>query len=132
MSVTLQELLAKFEYAKETGDHWMARCPAHADKTPSLSVKQGDEAIILKCHAGCPLESVLAAVGLEPKDLFPEREQPVKREIVATYDYCGLDGTLRFQVVRFQPKDFRQRAPDGKGDWVLSVKGVGLCPYKWP
>jgi hypothetical protein len=131
--VTLQDLLAKFDYAKESGGHWMAKCPAHDDRTPSLSVKEGqDGAILLKCHAGCTTEAIVAALGLQMADLFPERDPPVKREIVATYDYCGMDAALRFQVVRFQPKDFRQRAPDGKGDWVWSVKGVGLCPYKWP
>ena len=131
--MTLNDFLGKLAYAKEASGQWMGRCPAHEDKTPSLSVKEGqDGAILLKCHAGCTTEAVVAALGLELADLFPPREKPEKKEIVATYDYRGLDGEVRYQVVRFVPKTFRQRKPDGKGDWEWSVKGVELCVYKWP
>ena len=51
----------------------MARCPAHDDRTPSLSVDEGDGTVLLKCHAECPTEDVLAAVGLEFADLYPGR-----------------------------------------------------------
>lgn len=36
-----------------SGDTAMCRCPAHADRTPSLSIRQGDRGILLTCHAGC-------------------------------------------------------------------------------
>lgn len=131
--MTLQEFLGKLAYAKEASGQWMGRCPAHEDKTPSLSVKEGqDGAILVKCHGGCATEAVVAALGLELADLFQPREKAEKKEIVATYDYRGLDGEVRFQAVRFRPKGFRQRKPDGKGDWEWSVKGVELCVYKWP
>jgi hypothetical protein len=54
------------------------------------------------------------------------------RRIVDIYDYCGTDGSLLFQVVRFDPKDFRQRRPDGPNEWVWSVKGVKQVPYRLP
>ena len=131
--MTLNDFLGKLAYAKEASGQWMGRCPAHEDKTPSLSVKEGqDGAILLKCHAGCTTEAVVAALGLELADLFPPREKPEKKEIVATYDYRGLDGEVRYQVVRFIPKTFRQRKPDGKGDWEWSLNGVELCVYRWP
>jgi hypothetical protein len=53
-------------------------------------------------------------------------------KIVATYDYRDEDGALLFQVVRFDPKDFRQRRPDGAGDWIWSTKGVKQVPYRLP
>lgn len=57
---------------------------------------------------------------------------PVGRPtIVATYDYRDENGALLFQVVRFEPKDFRQRRPDGDG-WAWSVKGVRRVPYRLP
>ena len=52
--------------------------------------------------------------------------------IVATYDYADADGITVFQVVRYAPKDFRQRRPDGKGGWVPNLKGVELVPYRLP
>ena len=52
-------------------------------------------------------------------------------KMVATYDYHDKDGTLLFQVCRFEPKDFRQRKPNGAG-WSWSVKGVQHVPYRLP
>jgi hypothetical protein len=53
---------------------WEARCPAHADKHPSLSIRELDDGRILAhCFAGCAVESVLAAVGLTLSDLYPPR-----------------------------------------------------------
>ncbi len=53
-------------------------------------------------------------------------EPPVSRHISATYDYADENGEVLFQVVRFEPKDFRQRRPDGS--W--SVKGLRAIPYR--
>jgi len=51
----------------------MARCPAHEDRQSSLSVGLGaDERVLLKCFAGCPVEAVVQALGLQLRDLFPE------------------------------------------------------------
>jgi AAA domain len=51
-------------------------------------------------------------------------------KIVATYDYTGKDGTHLYQVVRYHPKDFRQRRSDGKGGWIWENEGDVL--YRWP
>lgn len=55
-----------------------------------------------------------------------------RAQIVATYDYTDETGALLFQVCRFDPKDFRQRRPDGAGGWTWSVKGVRHVPYRLP
>jgi hypothetical protein len=53
--------------------------------------------------------------------------------IVASYQYVDEAGQLLFEVVRFDPKDFRQRKPDPKGDgWNWSTKGVRQVPYRLP
>ena len=60
-----------------------------------------------------------------------EREERRDRpKIVATYDYTDEAGALLFQVVRFDPKDFRQRKPRGAGAWDWNVKGVRHVPYR--
>jgi predicted P-loop ATPase len=51
---------------------------------------------------------------------------------VAAYDYRDTAGKLLFQVVRFEPKDFRQRRPDGKGGWIWKMAAVQLVPYRLP
>jgi hypothetical protein len=52
----------------------MARCPAHDDRTPSLSIAQGDDGrVLLKCHAGCTHQAIAAALGIEARELFPPR-----------------------------------------------------------
>jgi hypothetical protein len=55
-----------------------------------------------------------------------------KPKIEATYAYQDEDGKTLFEVVRFEPKDFRQRKPDGKGGWIWSVKDVRQVPYHLP
>lgn len=52
------------------------------------------------------------------------------KEILATYDYTDERGTLLYQVVRFAPKDFRQRQPDGAGGWIWSLGDVRRVPYR--
>jgi hypothetical protein len=121
---------------------WRARCPAHEDATPSLSLWLGrNGALILGCHAGCDKGRILAAKGLSMRDLFPpqtpdaygkDRHVPPPRRVVATFDYRDEEGVLLYQSVRYQPKDFRQRRPDGKGDWVWDLEGVRLVPYRLP
>ncbi|MGC4114488.1 MAG: toprim domain-containing protein [Myxococcales bacterium] len=100
----------------------MAKCPAHEDGQASLSVCEGEDGrVLIKCHAGCDVRAVCAALGLEMRDLFPLREQrPVKKRLpfmngavlwekLAEHDEAGeaylrsrkLDGALALGLVRF-------------------------------
>ena len=68
----LADLHAKLDKSKRSGDKLTARCPAHDDKNPSLSVtisKSGDS-VLVHCFAGCPTDAVLDALGLKMRDLF--------------------------------------------------------------
>jgi len=71
-------LLTRLERVKQTqAGQWIARCPAHTDKSPSLSIKQCDDGtILLHDFGGCSPSDILAAVGLELADLFPKRLKP--------------------------------------------------------
>ena len=68
----LADLHGKLDKSKRTGDKLTARCPAHEDKTPSLSVTIGDtgDCVVVHCFAGCATEDVVAALGWEMSDLF--------------------------------------------------------------
>lgn len=74
-AVNAATLIGRLEGARQTApDRWIARCPAHADRAPSLSIRElSDGRTLLHCHAGCGAAEVLGAVGLTLADLFPER-----------------------------------------------------------
>ncbi len=112
-------------------------CPAHEDSKPSLSVTEGrDGRVLLYCHAGCSFDAVMAALALPVTDAFAESPNGSggrpPRSIVETYDYVDETGKLLFQVVRFAPKDFRQRRPDGAGDWIWTLGDVRRVLYRLP
>lgn len=69
------KLLDRLEGVRQTGpSRWLARCPAHEDRSPSLSIRELDDGrILLNDFGGCQSADVLAALGLEFGDLFPER-----------------------------------------------------------
>ena len=58
--------------------------------------------------------------------------RPVKRRQVAAYGYLDATGGLAFQVVRYNPKEFRQRRPDGAGGWHWNAQGVEPVLYRLP
>ena len=49
---------------------WMACCPAHEDKTPSLAISETDDRVLIHCFAGCETDDVIATIGLSLADLF--------------------------------------------------------------
>ncbi len=71
----MSTLLDRLEAVRETGSsRWIARCPAHDDSSPSLAVRKLDDGrILLHDFGGCATTDVLASLGLELKDLYPER-----------------------------------------------------------
>ena len=73
-----QKLLSRLEgvsraHQKGKLTCWSARCPAHADKTPSLSLADDNGTLLLHCHAGCTADEIVLAVGMDLADLFPRR-----------------------------------------------------------
>lgn len=123
-------------------DQFTACCPAHDDRTPSLSVKAIADRILVHCHTGCTVGAICAAIDLTPAELFfkPNGHQrsasrgagTPERQIVATYDYTDEAGNLLFQTVRYTPKDFRQRRPDGNDGWIWNLESVRLVLFNLP
>jgi len=131
----LDELLSRLDGVKRSGEAgFVARCPAHEDHKQSLSVGTGDDGrLLLTCFAGCGTEAICGSLGISLADLFQEKPSGNgHRKIVATYDYTGELGELLFQVVRFEPKDFRQRRPIGGGEWEWKLAGTRRVLYRLP
>lgn len=119
--MNLDEILSRLTDKKKiSNDTYQARCPAHDDKKASLSITYKNEKILLYCHAGCEYSEIMAALGFTKNN---------PQEIVF-YDYEDLHGNLIFQSVKFlNPKDFRQRRPDGRGGWIWNLEGVNLTLF---
>ena len=132
----LQEILSRLEKVKKRGDKYTALCPAHPDEKPTLSVSEKDDKILLNCFAHCPKENIVSALGIELKDLFikPMQGKAINnsqsKKIVAVYDYTDENSEILYQNVRYEPKDFRQRKPNGAGGYDYSLNGARRVPYR--
>lgn len=125
-------ILARLRGVQRVGDGWMAFCEGHSDRAKrSLSVKLAEDGrTLLHCFVGCSVEQIVAAVNMTMQDLAPPSANGPARQEVATYDYHDEAGTLLYQVVRYVPKDFRCRRPDGRGGSVWNLDGVRVVPYR--
>ncbi len=131
---------------KPSGSELRGPCPVHNGKRDSFAVNpQNGQAC---CHSQCGrgwdmvgLERELTGARFnEAKNaVFRIVGRPESRNgnrsgapIVTTYDYRDEDGRLLYQTIRYDPKAFKQRRPDGKGDWIWNLKGVRLVLYRLP
>jgi hypothetical protein len=78
--VSVATLLDRLQGVRDAGPgRWTSRCPAHPDKSPSLSIRElADGTVLLHCFAGCGAAAVLEAVGLQFGALFAE---PLERRL---------------------------------------------------
>ena len=139
----LDRVLERLPHAKRNGRGWVALCPAHEDRHPSLSVDAGEDGrVLVHCHAGCPTRAVVEAMGLGMADLHDApapgsapADSPRRRkrrgsgsgvkglgEVVAVYRYITADGSPAFEVRRYEPKTFRPFGPDGSPGYPESMR----------
>lgn len=147
-SAAVQRLTFLLKGVKQTTTGWVASCPSHDDKVQSLSIGVGHEGrAIVKCHAGCPVEAVVSAIGLTLTDLFVEPIVPithsseacsaaprdvVERKVVAEYVYLDENGAPVYCVRRYDPKTFRRFHADGRGGWAPGTEGCKTLLYRLP
>jgi hypothetical protein len=118
------------------------RCPGpgHSQSDRSLIVSPADNADGFVVHTFSPKDDPIACkdhvrtkLGLGPfRPRNGKDHSRPERTIDKTYDYLDEAGQLLFQVVRFEPKGFSQRRPDGKGGWIYNLEGVQRVPYRLP
>jgi hypothetical protein len=71
--MSLDNLLSRLSKVRKNGNDYVACCPAHDDKTPSMAISEKDDGIILiHCFAGCSVDEILGAIGLEFHDIMPD------------------------------------------------------------
>ena len=117
MADPLELLLSRLDKVQGRGSRFKARCPAHNDRGPSLSVTEADDGrILVHCFAGCDVHQVVSAVGLSVSDLFPP--EPVRERM--RYDrkprknYRAIVENARFAatIVAVYAAEVRKRWPD--------------------
>ena len=97
------DALIEILHARRAGNQWAAKCPAHEDRSPSLSIAEGrDGGTILFCHAQCTVESICEAAGIKVSDLFssPRDVQPATPPIVRTVEQKLTGIALRSRMTR--------------------------------
>jgi putative DNA primase/helicase len=155
MSQFSAQFIAKgLEKSQRSGKGWRCCCPAHPDKEPSFDIEDGDKGPIFICRAGCSQTAIIKALrdkglwwdetaklkkrgakisGDQPKARPTAKPKVAPRRVpVACYPYTNAVGELVYQVVRYEPKDFRQRRPDGEDRWIYNLDGITPLPYRLP
>ncbi len=112
-------LLARLEGVIQTKpDAWSARCPAHEDRSPSLSIRQTADKVLFHCFAGCAADDILAAVGLRWTNLYPDRWRAAHAAAVAPNRrrrqaqrvlIDGIDIEVERTILRIAAADLRAR-----------------------
>ncbi|MBI1833746.1 MAG: hypothetical protein HYR90_02880 [Candidatus Andersenbacteria bacterium] len=75
-SAAIEKVLGALENVRQSGSNWTARCPAHDDQHNSLSISEGNDGrALLKCHVGCDVKDIVAALGFKMRDLFIKKER---------------------------------------------------------
>lgn len=107
--------LLPFKILKRYGTKAQCRCPAHDDKHASLTITKGRKCTLFYCHAGCTVNDVLKAAGIEKKDTFYDVEprspnwkayveSREKCKIEAAYNYISINSGYAFTKIRLEGK----------------------------
>lgn len=110
--MTVPDFLSRLDGVRARGPgQWSARCPAHPDKSPSLSIRESGTKLLIRCWAGCETPQIVEALGLALKDLFTDAPlshgqrptpKPQKLDLVAVafrFELAALDRRLRADAV---------------------------------
>jgi len=123
-SEPVRRVLSRVKGAKPNGTGWSAHCPAHDDRTPSLSITQGDDGrVLLFCHAGCEHRAIAAALNIEERELFPPREgayprkQPAPERNAPRQFATEQDATLEYRAT-MGPESARWCYRDASGETI--------------
>lgn len=94
----INRALDRLDKVRQVGpDKWVACCPAHTDETPSLTIKNTSDRILVHCFGGCTPSQVVSAMGLELRDLFIESKAP--RQIAPGISRRKLADALEIELL---------------------------------
>src|SRR5689334_5507768 len=117
------ERIASALGGKGSSGSWIALCPTHDDRKPSLSITDENGKVLVHCHAGCGQEQVIDR--LKSLNLWPNERAETPRRTVARYVYCDKNGEPRYRVIRMSDKSFRLERADGESGYVSGAGCMG-------
>ena len=122
--MTLQTLLDRLDAVRSRGaGKWSARCPAHQDHSPSLSIRQGDDGrILVHCFAGCTALEICSELEVSVRDLFQVSPPSRRQHQPKPWRFNGDSIVFRFQL---HALDLRVRAES------ILCTATGLSPSEW-
>ena len=141
------DFLSRFEGVQQSGGGWVAKCPAHGDDNPSLSIARGEDGRwLVYCHAGCSAEAIVESIGLKMCDLMPANEKPNRTikgrwgQWVCDYVYTDAAGATLYKASRYVKEDGKKtfiiKVPDpsAKFGWAfgLAKKKIMRVPFRLP
>lgn len=101
----VDKILDRLERVRATSGGWSACCPAHDDRNPSLSVKEGDnDAVLIHCFAGCEVADIVAALGLQLSDLFPPKDSSSRGNSLVQRNFTRPPGARPERPERPEPE----------------------------
>lgn len=97
----INNILSFLDKVKRTGEgKWLALCSAHADRTPSLAIKETDDGkILIHCFAGCSVSEVVGSMGLKLSDLMPDNPEFKKGSRPPRFNKYELFDIVIFEVM---------------------------------
>ena len=143
--VSTETILAHYGSVQDAHGHWKCIFPerhTNGDQHPSVTVKNGRASCwSQKCFEGADQFELVRIkeslsrfqdLGRRVCEIGGIQTEITPRKVVAEYDYQDSDGGLLYQVVRYEPKAFAQRRPDGDGGYVYNMHGVKRVLYRLP
>lgn len=126
------DILNKLSNVKAIKDkEWQSDCPCVGHDTPQkhLSITDTGDKALVKCFGNHTYEDICQALEYDSLSYHTEKAETPKR-VDKVYQYIK-NGKVIFECVRYQPKDFRQRRPDGNGGYIWNLHDTELCLYHY-
>jgi hypothetical protein len=130
----IDDVLAKVAHVKPTGkDKWTSDCPCSGHSTPEGHLSIADTGIkaLVTCFNTHSYADICRTLGFDTLTYSSQTKQPYLNEVCA-YDYRDFNGTLLYQIVRYIPKTFKIRRPDGNRGWLWGLGDVKPVLYHLP
>lgn len=120
-------VLGRVNKFRQNGSGYTACCPAHEDRDPSLSIKEGlNGKVLLYCHAGCTLDAICDALGITKADLFDRSAEGYQRQPFRLVDITGRTVARHIRTDRPGDKDYEWERNGRKTLGGLPVESLPL------
>ncbi|MFD1040825.1 CHC2 zinc finger domain-containing protein [Pseudoxanthomonas kaohsiungensis] len=134
----VQAVLDRLDGVRRAGRDWIALCPAHDDRSPSLAIASGDaDVVLLHCFAGCAASDVVHSIGLTLADLFPRPRglggPRTRNRISAEARFRAAFSTVLHEatIIEVAASDLAKRATLSEEDRQRLIEAVERIHQAW-